>query len=325
MSREETTVTDTTASGPLREWLVVFLKGVAMGTADTLPGVSGGTIALITGIYERLITALSSLDPAVLAQVGKARTPTGRRELVGSLLEMDVHFLVVLAAGVASAIVTVSRVVHVALVDVPGPTFAFFFGLIAASAVVLYGEVHVDSARQVVAGLVGFGLAFVMSDPAVSGSLPHSPLVVLVVGMVVISATILPGVSGSFLLLLFGQYEFLTGTLKRFVDVAVGTATGGDPARLLGPGIVVASFCVGALVGLLSMARVIRWALDTYRTATLTFLVSLMVGALRTPVERIAAETGTLTTTTVGALLVAALAGAAAVLLLEHYTAGISY
>ncbi|MFB6184246.1 MAG: DUF368 domain-containing protein [Haloarculaceae archaeon] len=325
MPEESLADQDVELSGDLRAWVTVFLKGMAMGFADTLPGVSGGTIALITGIYERLITALSSLDPSVLRAVPRLHTRDGWTTLGHDLVAMDVPFLLVLGAGIATAVVTVSRVVHFALVDFPSPTFAFFFGLIAASAVVLYREVHVRTAGQVAAGVVGFGLAFLLSDPQLTGTLPHTPPVVFLVGTVTITATILPGVSGAFLLLLFGQYEFLSGTLTQFVDLLVATPTGGDPSRLLGPGTVVVSFCLGALVGVLSVSRVIRWALDTYRTATLTFLVSLMVGALRTPTEHVLAETSAWTPASGATVLAAALAGGATVLALDYYTDDLTY
>jgi putative membrane protein len=136
---------------------------------------------------------------------------------------------------------------------------------------------------------------------------------------------ILPGVSGAFLLLLFGQYEFLTDTLTTFVDVLVGIPTGTDPTRLVGPSVTIASFGVGAAIGLLTVARIIRWSLDRYRTATLAFLVSLMVGALRTPGREILASTGAWTPLSAGAVVVIALAGGLAVLLLDTYTDDLSY
>ncbi|PSP46173.1 DUF368 domain-containing protein, partial [Halobacteriales archaeon QH_6_66_25] len=118
--------------------MVIYLKGLAMGLADSVPGVSGGTIALITGIYERLIRAITRLDPAVLEVVPRLSTRAGCQELLERLREMDTLFLIVLGTGMFTAIISVSRVAEIALESFRAPTFAFFFGLIAASAVALY-------------------------------------------------------------------------------------------------------------------------------------------------------------------------------------------
>ncbi|MDG5775372.1 DUF368 domain-containing protein [Haloarculaceae archaeon H-GB2-1] len=325
MAQDSLTDQEFATIASVRGWLSVFLKGVAMGAADSLPGMSGGTIALITGIYERLITALSSLEPSALAYITRIHRREGRAAFLRKLFAMDVPFLAVLGVGVVSAIVTVSRVVHFALVNYRSLTFAFFFGLIAGSAVVLYREVNVRTLGQVLAGVVGFAFAFYISNPAFTSALPHSPLVILVAGAISITAMILPGVSGAFVLILLGQYEFLTGTLKSFVDQVFGLATGGSVSALLDAATFVASYAVGALVGLLTVSRLIRWALDHYRTATLTFLVSLMVGALRTPAEEVLANTAAWTPNTVGVTALAVLAGALAVVLLELYTDDLSY
>ncbi|MFB6129196.1 MAG: DUF368 domain-containing protein, partial [Salinigranum sp.] len=155
-----------TPRGGLRRWLVVYLKGVCMGAADAVPGVSGGTIALITGIYERLIGAVTSITPARVWRVLSGVRPSERTEAVSSLFEMDGVFLFFLGAGIATAVVTVTRVLEVAINQVPVPTFGFFFGLIAASAVVLFGEVRFDTSGRIAAALAGFLLAFVVSGRA---------------------------------------------------------------------------------------------------------------------------------------------------------------
>jgi putative membrane protein len=128
-----------------REWAAVYLKGAAMGAADAVPGVSGGTIALITGIYERLVGAIAALDPedavALLPLLPRLGSRNAREELRGSLTDMEVPFLLVLGVGVLTAVITVANAVDVAYHQYPGLTFAFFFGLIAASVVVLLGEV----------------------------------------------------------------------------------------------------------------------------------------------------------------------------------------
>jgi putative membrane protein len=135
---------------------------------------------------------------------------------------------------------------------------------------------------------------------------------------------VLPGISGSLLLLLLGQYEYLVGVLHDFVDALVGLVDGGTVASVLGPGTVVTTFVAGALVGLFSVAHVIRFALERRREATLAFLVSLIVGALRAPAERIDAATAAWDVRTTAVLVLAAVVGAAVVLLFDRY-AGVTY
>ncbi|WP_049903098.1 DUF368 domain-containing protein [Halococcus agarilyticus] len=309
----------------VREWVVVYLKGVFMGAADAVPGVSGGTIALITGIYERLIAAITALDPSALRYLPRIHRRTERAELRAVLVEMDVPFLFALGTGIATAIVSVAHVVDIARKTYPGPTFAFFFGLIAASAIVLYGHVKIDTPRRLAVAISGFVIAFVISGASASGGLPNSPLFVLIGGAIAIAGMILPGISGAFFLLLLGQYTYLTGVLSDFTEALVGLATGGSLAAVIEPGIVVGAFGVGALIGLFSIAYAIRWALATYREATLTFLVSLMVGALRLPAIKVLENTPDVSPIAATTLVLVATIGGALVLLVDRYTADIEF
>jgi putative membrane protein len=305
-------------------WLSVYLKGAAMGAADTVPGVSGGTIALIVGVYERLVTAITELDPLAVLLLGDIHTSDGRAALLARLEEMEVPFLLALGGGVVTAVVTLSRLLEVALEEFPALTFAFFFGLIGASAIVLYGEVDIATPRRVAVAVAGVVAAFLLTGP-IAAALPSTLPVVFLAGAIAISAMVLPGVSGSFLLLVLGQYEFMIGTLGTFVDALFALVTGGPRADLAAPGSVVLTFCAGAVVGLLTVAHVIRWALDHYRAATLTLLVSLMVGALRLPAREVAGNVGQPTPAAVAGLLAAGLVGAVLVLGLDHITADLGF
>jgi len=316
----------TAEGGDVRAWVSVYLKGFAMGAADSVPGVSGGTIAFIVGIYERLIRAVASLDPRAVGLLTGVHRAEGRRAIWSKLQAMDVPFLVVLGTGAVSALVVVSRVAHAALTGMPTVTFAFFFGLIAASAAVFADQLRLDTPGRIAAGIAGFAIAFLVSGITTGTTVPHSLPLILAAGAIAISAMILPGVSGAFFLLLFGQYGYLSGVLKTFVDRALGVVVGDiSVSALVDPASVVVVFGVGAVVGLLSISRVIRWALENYRVETLTFLVALMVGALRLPVERIVEETASFSVTTATPILVAAVVGAAAVFLLERYSASMEY
>jgi putative membrane protein len=309
----------------MRDWLSIYLKGVFMGAADAVPGVSGGTIALITGIYERLVAAIAAFDPRVLGDLPRAYDPDARGRVAATLREMDVAFLAVLGAGIMTAIVGVTGAVLAVEKSHPALLYAFFFGLIAASAVVLWSEVGLDTDGEKAAAVVGFVLAFLLAGGSASANVPHSPVVLFFAGAVGICAMILPGVSGSFLLLLFGQYVFMSNTLHAFIDKAVEFVRGGPLSEVLGPFVSVASFVAGAAVGILTFARVVEWALSNHRQVTLTFLVALMVGALRLPVAKVLGAEGAWTTTRAGTVLLAAVVGAAAVLIVDHYTDDLEY
>ncbi|MDL0120434.1 DUF368 domain-containing protein [Halobacterium salinarum] len=309
----------------LRAWLAVYAKGAAMGAADAVPGVSGGTIALIVGIYERLVSALAGLSVAdvatVVALVPRLGSRDGRATVAETLRALDVPFLAVLGAGVVSAVVTVANVVDVAYTQYPGLTFAFFFGLIAASVVVLIGEVAVDTPGRIGAALGGFALAFAVSAQATAGTLPDGLAVMVVTGAVAICAMVLPGVSGSLILLTLGKYETMTSAVSTAVDAVAAGALGDAVA----PVATLAAFSLGALAGVLTFARVVQWALAEYRAATVTFLVALMAGALRAPAVRIADATAAWTVGSVAPLVAAGVVGAAAVLVLDATTDDLDY
>jgi putative membrane protein len=304
-------------------WLVVYLKGLCMGAADAVPGVSGGTIALVTGIYERLIAAITAVSPARLFAVVLAPLPGRRDAAADALRAIDAGFLLVLVAGVFTAIATVTRVVHVGIQSAPVVTFGFFFGLIGASAWVLLSEVSLDSPRRYAAVVVGFLFAFVVSGEAAAALGQGLPVTVLA-GAIAVSAMILPGVSGSLLLIILGQYAYLTGTLSAFLDALLAVPFGGPTSTLFDAGTVVAAFVAGAFVGLFSIAHAVRWALERDRGTTLAFLVALIVGALRAPIARTTARLAELdrgwTPTAVAAFVAAAVVGAIIVVLLERYT-----
>ncbi|MFC6863718.1 DUF368 domain-containing protein [Halomicroarcula sp. GCM10025817] len=306
---------------PVREWAKTFVIGLCMGAADGVPGVSGGTIALIAGIYERLIAAVTAVTPERAVALLRALAPvdggvSGRRALA-ILEEVDVWFLAALLVGIVTAVVVVTRVIHVANQETPALLFGFFFGLIAASAVILLRALDVETGLQVVAGVVGVVVAFLLSGPIAfldGGGL----FIVFVAGAVGVSAMILPGISGSLLLVILGQYTRMSTTLSEFVDSLAALVTGGSLNQVVTTGTVVVTFVLGGLVGLFTISRVVRRALDRNRRATLAFLVGLVVGALRAPVQRVAEDPG-FSQDVVLAFAGAAVVGALVLLALEWY------
>ena len=296
-----------------------------MGAADAVPGVSGGTIALITGIYERLIGAITAVDLGRLRRIAFVFRSQNRVDADAALRELDLGFLLALGAGVFTAVVTILRVVHILLSTVPIATYGFFFGLIGASAVVLYREVSLGTRGPKTAAVAGFLTAFSLSGYAATATEP-SLLLVFLAGAVAISAMVLPGVSGSLLLVMLGQYEYLSRTLTTFTS-ELGSILTEQRAVLPESGVPITVFLSGGVVGLITVAHTVRWALDTHREATLAFLISLIVGALRAPIEQTQLVVGGnihwLTPAVGGVFVGAALVAAVAVLALDQLAGGI--
>ena len=242
--------------------LSAALKGMCMGMAEVIPGVSGGTIAFITGIYERLINAIKEFDLEALKLL------TGFK-LILFFKKIDGFFLVSLAAGMFVGIgIGVLGIGHL-LENYPAPVWGFFFGLIIASAIYIARKIDNWNFGVVAIAVVGCGIALLvtyLSPTEGSGNL----IWVFLCGCIAISALILPGVSGSFILLLLGMY-----TVVR--DAAESALTNQD----MGSIITLLVFMVGCGVGLLSFARVMSYAFKNYRDLTLGLLTGFMLGSLR--------------------------------------------
>lgn len=233
-------------------WL--FLKGVLMGAADIVPGVSGGTIAFITGIYERLIQAIRGFLPSLIQLL---RDRDWRQFQVRS----DLVFLLVLLAGILSSIAALARLVSWLLLHHPIPLWSAFFGLILASVVLVQGQIKRKTAPLLLPLMLGAFLAWwvtSLSPAALSPTLFNA----FISGCLAICAMILPGISGSFILVMLGSYGFV-------LDAVTGMNV-----QVLGV------FAMGCVVGLLSVAQVLGWAFERFHDVTLAFLTGVMIGAL---------------------------------------------
>ncbi len=240
----------------------LLLKGVAMGIAEVIPGVSGGTIAFITGIYERLINCIKSFDATAL----KLLLSFKLREL---FLHVDGMFPLILFAGMVCGIGVGVFGVGYLLEFFPAPLWAFFFGLIVASAIYIGRQITKWTAVQMVSMLIGFAIALGVTyfSPA-EGS--ESLLWVFACGVIAISALILPGVSGSFILLMLGMYTVVRGA-------AEDAMRNQELSSLL----ILVAFVLGCGLGLLSFARIMSYAFKNYKNATLALLTGFMIGSLR--------------------------------------------
>ncbi len=306
------------------DWLKVYLKGFAMGGADAVPGVSGGTIALIAGIYDRLVSAIAALDleggKALLGDLTRPHDPAARQSARGRASEMDLPFLLVLGIGVVSAALTAANVIEWAVGVYAGPTYAFFFGLIVASVIVLRGELSLGSVVGWAVALSGFLLAFWVSGLS-NGGIGSGPIILFLAGVIGISAMVLPGISGSLILLTLGQYETIITAVHDLTQAGFGLAL--DAA--IAPFLTLTIFVLGALIGILSFARVVAYALEHYRVHTMTFLVALMVGALRAPGERVLDATPEWTGGVTAVIIAWGVLGAVAILALDALTDEIAY
>ena len=297
----------------LREAVGIYARGVAMGAADSVPGVSGGTIALITGIYDRLIHALAGVRVDTISQL---IAPGGaRRRRQAAIARLDVGFLLLLGAGMLSAFVVAAETLTRATSQVPGLTYAFFFGLIAASAVVFGRQVTwtgrrlggASGAAVVVGGLSGL--------TATAGA--HGHWIAFLSGVIAISAMVLPGLSGALLLVILGQYEFLLGALR---DTLAVVRTGVVDT---GAVTVVVVFLVGAVVGLLTIARLVSAALARDRETTLAVLLGLLVGGCVQPLLRVSDAVAAGTSTP--GVVVAGAVGAGTIVALDRAAGGLEY
>lgn len=235
---------------PLR----LLLIGFAMGIADLIPGVSGGTMAFILGIYEQLLAAIKSFNLRLIQLVGKLQF----REALG---QIPWAFLIPLGLGLGAAVLSMARVMRYLLENQPVYLFSFFFGLILASIVVVSLKVrwHITTVISLVIGSVA---AYIIVG-LVPLNMPNDPITLFFSGMVAIMAMILPGISGSFILLILGQYAYVLNAVSEF--------------NLL----VVLPVALGAVVGLLGFARLLSWLLKFYHDVTVAALVGFMVGSLR--------------------------------------------
>ena len=237
-----------------RSLFVVFLKGLAMGAADVVPGVSGGTIAFISGIYDRLLAAIAACTPAKLVWLARGRWRETWQAIDGT-------FLLVLLAGIFTSIASLARLISYLLVAWPELIWSFFFGLILVS-VWLVGLQIGRWNVATIAALIGGAVFAYLITVAVPLQWDATPVMLFLAGSIAICAMILPGISGSFILLLLGLYTTVLGAVKS-LDVA-----------LLG------IFMLGCVTGLLCFSRLLGWLLSHVRHITLAFLTGLLVGSL---------------------------------------------
>lgn len=237
------------------DYLILVLKGAGMGVADVVPGVSGGTIAFISGIYEELVASLKSINIAALKQLFRGRIAEFFKTING-------FFLLSVFGGVATSIFSLAKIMKWLLLNHPIIVWSFFFGLILSSSVFVLraaGRLKVPEWIAFVAGIATAWLITTVS-PATT---PETWWFIILSGAIGICAMILPGISGAFILLLLGKYLFIITAVS---DLNI-------PVILL--------FIAGAAVGLILFSNLLGWLLKNHHSVTISLLSGFMIGSLR--------------------------------------------
>lgn len=238
----------------MREYIFLFLKGIAMGAADVVPGVSGGTIAFISGIYERLLDAIRSANGTALKLLF-----TGRIKELWQ--HIDGTFLVVLFAGIGTSVLGLSKLILYLLANHPEMLWSFFFGLIIASAVLVAKSIKQWNVAVIVSLVIGVAIAYWVTI-AIPVETPTDLWFIFLSGAIAICAMILPGISGSFILLLMSKYEYIIRSLTELNFKVIIT------------------FALGCITGLLSFSHVLHWLLKRYHDLAVALLMGFMLGSL---------------------------------------------
>lgn len=239
----------------MKKRILLFLKGMAMGASDVVPGVSGGTIAFITGIYERLIHAIKSININNLKLFFTGKFKEFWKNIDGG-------FLLCVLAGIAVSFLSLAKLITYLIAEYPTFVWAFFFGLILASTIFVGRKVKWNW-KSVLAFLIFATVSFMITSPE------NAPLAqndsywyIFVCGAIAICAMILPGISGSFILVLLGEYMFMLESLTN-LDI-----------------VVIMIFAAGAIIGILSFSHVLDWLFKHFEAMTLASLTGFMFGSL---------------------------------------------
>ena len=238
----------------LADYLIISLKGIAMGAADAVPGVSGGTIAFISGIYEELITTISNIDLSLFKTLFK-------KGVVSFWTALNGNFLLALLLGIVVSFVSFMRLAKYLLENHPILIWSFFFGLIVASIYFVGKQIKQWNVSVIVALLTGAVIAFYVSQlPSLATN--ENSWFLFIAGAIAICAMILPGISGSFILIILGAYKTLSDALHDFDFKKISI------------------FAVGAIIGLLSFSHALKWLFKHYHNITLAILTGFIFGSL---------------------------------------------
>ena len=239
----------------LKDYIIISLKGMAMGAADVVPGVSGGTIAFISGIYEELLNSISSFNLSLFSVL--------KNEGFKKVWKMvNGRFLLALFIGICISVLSLAKLIENLLENHPILIWSFFFGLVLASIIYIAKQIKIWNIKSYLYLIFGLIFAYYITtlNPVISQN--SSPWFLFLAGMIAICAMILPGISGSFILVLLGAYKPILNAIntKDFFSIII--------------------FMAGAILGLLTFSRVLKWLFSKYKNYTLALLIGFIAGSL---------------------------------------------
>ncbi|MBR5577143.1 MAG: DUF368 domain-containing protein [Bacteroidaceae bacterium] len=245
----------------IKDYLLLSVKGAGMGAADVIPGVSGGTIAFMTGIFEELVGSINSVDATAIRLLLTGKIQAFWKHINGS-------FLLGVGSGILLSVLTLAKIMLYLLNNHPIETWAFFFGLIVASSAFILRGVKGWNFVSVVLTILGIILGVTVCTLSPTQT-PDDLWFIFLSGAIAICAMILPGISGSFILLILGKYEYIMETITRL--------TSGDLATTIP---VIAVFGAGAATGIISFSKFLHWLLGKFHKQTLLVMAGFILGSL---------------------------------------------
>ncbi|WP_291728589.1 DUF368 domain-containing protein [Bernardetia sp.] len=252
----------------MKNSILLYLKGVAMGAADVVPGVSGGTIAFLLGIYERLLEAIGSFSISTLSLLLKGK-------IIEFAQKTDLIFLITLFAGIVTSFISLAKLFKYLLANHEILTMSFFFGLIIATIWVVGRRIKEWNVIAILWFVLGATSAIGISfSGQIEGS--SNPIYLFFCGFIAICSMILPGISGSFVLLLLGNYALVIGAISDLPSAVLSFDVSATLALLW----IIVPFALGAVTGLLTFAKLLSWLFDNYENALLALLTGFVLGSL---------------------------------------------
>ena len=248
--------------GKFSEYILTAVKGACMGAADVIPGVSGGTIAFIMGIYDKFVASLAAINAEAVKLFFTGKFKEFWRHINGG-------FLLSLVVGIGVSVISLATVMQTLLSDFPIQTWAFFFGLIVASSIFILRGISGWGLREILflIGGILLGVTICTLSPTQT---PDALWFIFLSGAIAICAMILPGISGSFILLILGKYQYILGAVS---DLVAGQNIAGNL-------LIIGVFAIGAVVGILSFSKFLHWLLSRWHKQALIILAGFIIGSL---------------------------------------------
>ena len=239
----------------LVDYITLFFKGIFMGIADAIPGVSGGTIALLLGIYEELISTISGLNINLLIDLKQNGFKSFWKKLNG-------NFLVILIGGIGISLIFFIKISSKLLNDYPMFIWSFFLGLIIATVYVIFKLIKTWDYINIISAFATIILSSILSSISVNSSDEISLIYILVCGIIASSAMILPGISGSLILVIMGVYKVLIDSVNN-LEISI-----------------IFTFIIGAITGLISFSKILSWLFNNYKNLTYSIMLGLVIGSI---------------------------------------------